>query len=129
MANSTIPVSAADLVIIASGGDVRDLTVYGDDATRQTRNGADLVQLRATVLMHGKSLGEVALQTSKSNFADVQAGDVLQGSGEAELKFAGTSDDWGLRVTTYVQGLHQIPGLNAWGALTDLIKRAQQAAK
>jgi hypothetical protein len=128
MANQVIPVAPQDLVVVASGGDIRELTVYGSEDEKQKRNGAELVQLRATVLLHGKTLGEVAFQTSKADFAAINSGDVLIASGEVDVKFAGTNDDWGLRTTVYAQGVHAT-GVNAWGVVTDAVKRAQQAAK
>ena len=126
MANQIIPLAPQDVIIIASGPEVRDLTVFGTDDVRQTRNGADLVQIRATVLLRGQTLGEVALQTSKADFSLLKSGDVLTASGEGDVKFAGTSDDWGLRTTVYVQSL-RTAGINAWSAVADATKSVQPA--
>ncbi|TFC09873.1 hypothetical protein E3O19_16145 [Cryobacterium algoritolerans] len=128
MANQIIPVAPQDLVIVASGGEVRELTVFGSDDVKQTRNGVEIVQLRATVLLRGMTLGEVSLQTSKADFNGLSSGDVFVTPDEGEIKFAGTSDDWGLRTTVYVPSL-QSTGINAWRAIGDAIKRGQQAAK
>jgi hypothetical protein len=128
MANQVIPVAPQDLIVVASGGDIRELTVFGSEDEKQLRNGSELVQLRATVLLRGQTLGEVAFQTSKADFASISSGDVLLASGEVDVKFAGTNDDWGLRTTVYAQAVHSA-GVNAWGAVSEAVKRAQQAAK
>jgi hypothetical protein len=128
MANQIIPVAPQDLIIIASGSEVRALTVFGSEDTKQMRNGVELVQLRATVLLRGQTLGEVALQTSKADFSSITSGDILMASGEGDVKFAGTNDDWGLRVTVYAQVVHP-SGINAWTVAADAIKNRQAAAK
>ncbi|POH68956.1 hypothetical protein C3B61_03385 [Cryobacterium zongtaii] len=127
MANQIIPFAPQDLIIIASGSEIRELTVFGSEE-KQTRNGTELVQLRATVLLHGRTLGEVALQTAKSDFEAVHSGDVLVASGEGDIKFAGTNDDWGLRTTVYAQTVRKT-GINAWDAVADAVKRAQPVVK
>lgn len=126
MASQKVKLHVNELVIVATGDSVRQLTVF-DSEERQVRNGRPLISLQALVIDDGDSLGVVTVQTSERDLPGLASGMVLTPRGRADFTAAGTRDEWGLRSTVYVEDLEPTP-VNAWTALTEIVRRASQAA-